>query len=236
MVPLLVSFKRVTFSYETGHEVFRDATFKIEKGGFYYLTGASGVGKSTLLKLIYLANQNYLGSIEVFGKELKNITQDETAKFRQNIGIVFQEFSLLDHLSTVDNVALPLVLLGMKLSNARERAAELLSWFGLGNFIHQTPTLLSGGQRQRVAIARAAVNSPQLLLADEPTGNIDDENAVKLLHLFEVLNRQGVTVVLATHNRDLISAFNYPQIHIDKGVVTTWAADQTYLKEIQHGA
>jgi cell division transport system ATP-binding protein len=232
----LISFNRVTFTYDNGHEVFRDATFNINSGDFYYLTGPSGAGKSTLLKLLYLANSYYIGSIDVFGREIKSLNERELPAFRRNIGIVFQEFSLLEHLSTVDNVALPLILAGTNSTAAREKATEILSWLGLGNFIYKLPALLSGGQRQRVAIARAVIHSPQLVLADEPTGNVDDENAVKLLFLFERLNKSGTTVIFATHNRDLINEFPYPQININSGNVTQIIPEPAYLKEVQHGA
>lgn len=232
----LVAFNRVTFAYDNGHEVFRDASFEINAGDFYYLTGASGAGKSTLLKLLYLANPYYIGSVKVFDKEVKTISQQDQPAFRRNIGIVFQEFSLLEHLTTADNVALPLILSGVNQNEAREKAVEILSWLGLGHFTHKIPTLLSGGQRQRVAIARAVIHSPRLVLADEPTGNVDDENAVKLLFLFETLNKSGMTVIFATHNRDLIREFPYPQININSGVVKQLEPEPLYLKEVQHGA
>lgn len=232
----LISFNRVTFAYDNGNEIFRDASFQINAGDFYYLTGASGAGKSTLLKLLYLANTYYLGSISVFGKEIKSIPQKNYSLFRRNIGIVFQEFSLLEHLTTADNVALPLILSGVNQREARERATELLSWLGLGHFAHKLPTLLSGGQRQRIAIARSVIHSPQIILADEPTGNVDDENAVKLLFLFETLNKNGMTVIFATHNRDLINEFPYPQINIHSGLIQQVGSEPAYLKEVQHGA
>ncbi len=215
-----ISFERVTFAYQQGEEVFRDATFQIPQGSMFFLTGASGAGKSSLLKLIYKANNNYLGSLKVMDQEMKSLKEAQLPDFRRKIGIVFQEFHLFDHLSTVDNVALPLTLAGKTLEHAREKAAEMLSWLGLGSFLHRMPTLLSGGQRQRVAMARATVNDPDILLADEPTGHVDDENAMKIMTLFENFHKKGKTVILSTHNRTIIDSLSVPEIRLDGGTVT----------------
>jgi len=215
-----ISFDRVTFAYKQGEEVFRDASFAIPKGGFFFLNGASGSGKSSLLKLIYNANKYYLGSLKVMGQEMKTIKERQLPDFRRKIGIVFQEFHLFDHLSTVDNVALPLTLNGEDLLHAREKAAELLSWIGLGSFLHKMPTILSGGQRQRVAMARAIINDPEIILADEPTGHVDDANAMKIMALFQSLHEKGKTLILSTHNRTIMDTMGYPQLTIENGTVT----------------
>lgn len=214
-----ISFDRVTFAYAQGEEVFRDASFAIPKGGFFFLTGASGSGKSSLLKLIYNANKYYLGSLKVMGQEMKDIKESQLPDFRRKIGIVFQEFHLFDHLSTMDNVALPLTLKGEPLTQAREKAAELLSWIGLGSFLHKMPTILSGGQRQRVAMARAIINDPDIILADEPTGHVDDANAMKIMALFQSLHDKGKTLILSTHNRSIMDTMGYPKLIIEKGTV-----------------
>ena len=215
-----ISFDRVTFAYKEGEEVFRDASFSIPKGGFFFLTGASGSGKPSLLKLIYNANKYYLGSLKVMGQEMKHIKGSQLSAFRRKIGIVFQEFHLFDHLSTVDNVALPLTLKGEPLTQAREKASEILSWIGLGSFLHKMPTILSGGQRQRVAMARAVINDPDIILADEPTGHVDDANAMKIMALFQTLHDKGKTLILSTHNQGIIDMMDYPQLALERGIVS----------------
>ncbi len=223
-----ISFDRVTFAYNHGEEIFRDASFAIPKGGFFFLNGASGSGKSSLLKLIYNANKYYLGSLKVMGQEMKNIKESQLPDFRRKIGIVFQEFHLFDHLSTVDNVALPLTLNGEPLVQAREKAAELLSWIGLGSFLHKMPTILSGGQRQRVAMARAIINDPDIILADEPTGHVDDANAMKIMALFQTLHDRGKTLILSTHNRSIMDTMGYPKLTIEKGTVALKKEDPKF--------
>lgn len=215
-----IIFDRVTFAYTRGEEVFRDVSFRIPKGGFYFLTGPSGAGKSSLLKLIYKANPYYLGSIKVMGQEMKALGENALPAFRRKIGLMFQEFNLLEHLSTLDNVILPLTLGGENLEEAREKGAELLSWLGLGSFLYKAPSLLSGGQRQRIALARAVINDPDIILADEPTGHVDDKNAMKLMALFEILHKKGKTLVLSSHNRSLIDTMGFPEIALAQGTVT----------------
>jgi cell division transport system ATP-binding protein len=230
----IIEFDRVTFAYQNGEEIFRDVNFKVPKGGFYFVTGESGSGKSTLLKLIYNANKSYLGSLKVLDQEMKTLKDPARTQLRRKIGIVFQEFHLFDHLTVLDNVALPLTLAGKSLAVAREQAAEMLSWLGLGSFLHQMPILLSGGQRQRIAVARAAVGNPDIILADEPTGHVDDNNAVKLMFLFTRLYEQGKTILFATHNRDLISEFPFPELSIAQKHITLHGVMKPTLREVTH--
>lgn len=179
----------VGHQYEASPEIFKGVTFNIEKGSFHFLTGPSGSGKSSLLKILYLGLKPSWGSIHLFGEDTLKMKPMLLPLLRQKIGVVFQEFKLLDHLKVVDNVSLPLRVRGLEARRGHKHAQELLDWVGLGDCIEAYPHSLSGGQKQRVAIARAVITRPQLLLADEPTGNVDDEMAMKLLHLFEELNK-----------------------------------------------
>lgn len=222
-----LEFDQVTFAYQDGEEILQNVSFTVEKGGLYFLTGASGIGKSSLLQLIYKGQDRYLGRINIFGKDLQSISDAELAAFRQKIGIVFQEFNLFDHLSTVDNVALALTLKGEELSAARDQASELLSWLGLGSLLHKMPSTLSGGQRQRIALARAVITDPDIILADEPTGHVDDETAHKIMSLFENLNRRGKTVIISTHNRTLIEKTKSQELEIKDKTVTLVKARTT---------
>jgi len=209
-----VDFKKVYLRYGQDHDIFQDLTFALPEGSFHYLTGASGAGKSSLLKLMYLGHRQYRGSISIFGRDLINLSSDEIPEFRQQIGVVFQEFHLFDHLSALDNVALGQRVKGYSWPHCREKAQIMLDWIGLSHIKDSYPSVLSGGEQQRIVIARAAINNPKLLLADEPSGNLDDANAIKLMSLFEELNRRGTTILLATHNRDLLNEFPHSELNI----------------------
>jgi cell division transport system ATP-binding protein len=182
----------------------RDVTFQLEPGSFTFLTGPSGAGKSTLLKLMFLAEQPSRGLITLFGTDLATARRSEFPALRRRVGVVFQDFRLLPHLSAFDNVALPLRLAGGKRDDYARDVEELLGWVGLGDRLNAVPPTLSGGEQQRVAIARAVVARPDLLLADEPTGNVDPDMGQRLIRLFGELNRLGTTVMIATHDRTLI--------------------------------
>jgi len=209
----VVRFDNVTLKYEN-ETVFQDLSFSLPEGSFHFLTGVSGAGKTSLLKLIYLAHTHYQGSIRLLGHNLRIIEAKNLPRLRQQIGVVFQNFNLLDHLSALDNVTLPLRIIGMNYREAKHRATKMLAWVGLGDQLHALPKTLSGGQQQRVVIARAVVVNPKILLADEPTGNVDDEIAMKLINLFNALNQMGTTVIIATHNRDLVAEFSHPTLHL----------------------
>jgi cell division transport system ATP-binding protein len=215
----LIRFENVGMRYGTGPEVLRDVSFTLEPGTFHFLTGASGAGKSSLLRLMYLAHRPSRGLITMFGHDVASLKRAELPPLRRRIGVVFQNFRLLDHLSALDNVALPLRVAGAREGQVREHVAELLSWVGLGDHLNDKPATLSGGQQQRVAIARAVITRPSLLLADEPTGNVDDRIGMRLLHLFEELNKLGTTIVIATHNEMLIERFGYARMVLDKGML-----------------
>ncbi len=202
----LVEFDGVGLRYGTGSEVLAGLDFRLEPGGFYFLTGPSGAGKTSLLKLLYLAQRPTRGRIRLFGEELADAPREALPAFRRRIGVVFQDFRLVRHLSAFDNVALPLRIAGRDDQAIEGPVRELLAWVGLADRASARPPTLSGGEQQRVAIARAVVAQPELLVADEPTGNVDAAMASRLIHLFEALNRLGTTVVVATHDLSLIAA------------------------------
>ena len=213
----VIRFENVGMRYGAGPEVLRDISFELAAGAFYFLTGASGAGKSSLLRLMYLAQRPSRGLVTVFGRDVSTLRRHEMPALRRRIGVVFQNFRLIDHLSALDNVALPLRIGGAREDQIRDHVAELLRWVGLGDMLNARPPTLSGGQQQRVAIARAVVSRPALLLADEPTGNVDDRIAMRLMYLFEELNKLGTTVVIATHNEQLVRSFSLPRLHLEDG-------------------
>ncbi len=214
---VVLRFEYVGMRYGVGPEVLRDVTFALGAGSFHFLNGPSGAGKTTLLKLMYLALRPTRGLIHLFGRDISITPRRDLPALRRRIGVVFQDFRLIDHLSAVDNVALPLRIGGSRHEGIEAHVRELLTWVGLANHLDAKPPTLSGGQQQSVAIARAVINRPSLLLADEPTGNVDDAIALRLMHLFEELNRMGTTVVVASHNEALIRRFNHPILRLDHG-------------------
>ena len=203
--------------YGRAPEVLRDIDLNLAPGSFHFLTGASGAGKSSLLKLIYLAARPSRGLISLFGRDMATMPRAELPWVRRRIGVVFQEFRLLDHLSALDNVGLPLRIAGRKIDDYRADVIELLQWVGLGSKIHALPPTLSGGEKQRLSIARAVVNKPDILLADEPTGNVDHAMALRILRLLVELNSMGTTVVIASHDQDLVERSGMPVLHIKDG-------------------
>lgn len=214
---MAVNFRSVGLRYGNGPEILRDISFTLEPGSFHFLTGPSGAGKTSLLSLLYLAQRPTRGSVELFGQDVTIAPRRSLPALRRRLGVVFQEFRLLDHLSAWDNVALPLRVAGASESEINACVTELLMWVGLENHQHAKPPILSGGQKQRVAIARAVINSPDLLVADEPTGNVDDATAYRLMNLFRVMNRQGTTIVIATHNEQLVRQMRQPRLHLENG-------------------
>jgi cell division transport system ATP-binding protein len=202
-----------------GPEILRDLTFDIPKRSFQFLTGPSGAGKTTLLKLLFMSLQPTRGIINMFQRDVASIPRDELPLLRRRIGIVFQDFRLLDHLTTFENVALPLRVRGKEEVTYRNDVLELLHWVGLGERINVLPAVLSGGEKQRVAIARAIIDQPQLLLADEPTGNVDPAIGNRLLRLFVELNRLGTSVIIATHDYGLMEQLDAPRLVLYDGHV-----------------
>jgi cell division transport system ATP-binding protein len=213
----VVRFENVGLRYGLGPEVLQDVTFSLAPGSFHFLIGPSGAGKSSLLKLIYLAMKPSRGLISLFGRDIQSTPRHELPAMRRRVGVVFQEFRLLNHLSAFDNVALPLRVAGARKSDIQKHVVELLSWVGLKDHLDARPPTLSGGQQQRVSIARAVISRPKLLLADEPTGNVDDRLGIRLMHLFEELNKLGTTVVIATHNSHLVEQMGFPKMYLDEG-------------------
>lgn len=214
----MVEFDRVGLRYGPDAEVLSDISFNLQGGGFYFLTGASGAGKTSLLKLLYLAQRPNRGIIRLFGEDLINMPRERMPGFRRRIGVVFQDFRLIPHLSARDNIALPLRIAGVSEKDLAGPVGEMLNWIGLSERADARPATLSGGEQQRVAIARAVIARPQLLIADEPTGNVDPDMAMRLLGLFEALNRLGTTVVVATHDVHLISRIDKAQMmRLEKG-------------------
>ncbi|WEK48309.1 MAG: cell division ATP-binding protein FtsE [Candidatus Andeanibacterium colombiense] len=214
----IVQFDNVGLRYGAGKEILSDISFILYPGSFYFLTGASGAGKTSLLKLLYLAQRPSRGAIRMFGTDVITLPRRRLPAYRRRLGVVFQDFRLVQHLSAFDNVALPLRVSGVKESELEKPVADMLEWVGLGDRADARPATLSGGEQQRVAIARAVIGRPDLLIADEPTGNVDPEMAVKLLRLFEALNRLGTTVVVATHDLHLLKKVPESLImRLDKG-------------------
>jgi cell division transport system ATP-binding protein len=215
----MVRFENVGMRYSASPEVLRDVSFELKQGSFTFLTGLSGAGKTTLLKLICLAEPPSRGLITLFGEDLATARRRDLPALRRRIGVVFQDFRLLSHLSAYDNVALPLRLAGKREADYTKDVLELMSWVGLGDRMTAKPATLSGGEQQRVAIARAVVARPDLLIADEPTGNVDPEMGAKLIRLFAELNRLGTTVLIATHDRMLVEATRGREIRLIEGRV-----------------
>ncbi|WP_448502000.1 cell division ATP-binding protein FtsE [Sphingomonas sp.] len=200
----IVQFENVGLRYGTNAETLSDVSFTLSAGSFYFLTGSSGAGKTSLLKLLYLAQRPSRGVIRMFGEDAVTLPRARLPGFRRRIGVVFQDFRLLPHLSAFDNIALPLRVAGMEEEEIADPVREMLAWVGLIDRADARPATLSGGEQQRIAIARAVITRPEILVADEPTGNVDPDMAERLLHLFESLNRLGTTVVVATHDLHLI--------------------------------
>nr|WP_303651489.1 ATP-binding cassette domain-containing protein [Asticcacaulis currens] len=195
----------------------KDLNFTLSSGSFHFLTGPSGAGKTSLLRLIYQAQKPSVGEISLFGERLNPSDRKQTAEMRRRIGIVFQDFRLLEHLDVFDNAALPLFVRGEDPRRFEADVIELLTWVGLKTRLHAMPDVLSGGEKQRLAIARAVINRPTLILADEPTGNIDHAMGLRIMRLFIELNRLGATVLIATHDEALIRASGMPVLELRDG-------------------
>lgn len=222
----MIRFHNVGLRYGAGPEILRDISFTLDPGSFHFLCGPSGAGKTSLLKLLYLGQRPTRGLVHMFGHDIVAMSRTKLTPLRRQIGIVFQDFRLLGHLSAFDNVALPLRAAGAREDEIRRNVTEMLEWVGLGDRIHARPPTLSGGQQQRVAIARAVIARPRLLLADEPTGNVDEKIGLKLLHLFEELNRYGTTVLIATHDKNILERFDHPRLVLSDGTLEQKESDE----------
>lgn len=215
----MIRFENVGLRYGRGPEILRDVSFELDPGSFHFLTGPSGAGKTSLLRLLFLALIPTRGLITLFGHDVAALSRRQLPQLRRRIGVVFQDFRLLDHLSTFDNVALPLRVRGQRPEQYRDNVMELLDWVDLAERADAFPPVLSGGEKQRAAIARAVIGKPELLLADEPTGNVDPQMARRLLRLFVELNRLGTSVIIATHDYQLMRQFGAPRLQLERGTV-----------------
>jgi cell division transport system ATP-binding protein len=213
----VIRFENVGLRYGLGPEVLRDLNFRIDTKSFQFLTGPSGAGKTSLLRMLFLALRPTRGLVTMFDQDTATLSKDGRATMRRRIGLVFQDFRLLDHLTTYENVALPLRVLGKEEAEYRSEVVELLHWVGLGDRVGALPPILSGGEKQRAAIARAVIARPQLLLADEPTGNVDPNLGQRLLRLFIELNKSGTSVVIATHDIALMDEFDARRLVLHEG-------------------
>ncbi|HEY9056742.1 MAG TPA: cell division ATP-binding protein FtsE [Aurantimonas sp.] len=200
----MIRFENVGLRYDMGPEVLRDLSFEVKRQSFQFLTGPSGAGKTSLLRMLFLALKPTRGLITVLGRDASTLARKDLPSIRRRIGVVFQDFRLLEHLTTYENVALPLRVRGKDEASYRQDVVDLIKWVGLGERLNASPVVLSGGEKQRAAIARALIDQPDILLADEPTGNVDPPLARRLLRLFLELNRTGTAVVIATHDLDLM--------------------------------
>jgi cell division transport system ATP-binding protein len=213
----VITFENVGLRYGAGQEILSDLTFHIGTRSFQYLTGPSGAGKTSLLRMLFMALRPTRGLVTIFNKDTASLTNKEVPPMRRRIGVVFQDFRLLDHLTTYENIALPLRVAGHDETRYRPDVIELLKWVGLGHRMHALPPVLSGGEKQRAAIARAVINQPELLLADEPTGNVDPQLAKRLLRLFVELHKLGTSVVIATHDILLMDQFDARRMVLHEG-------------------
>ena len=213
----MVRLENIGKSYGTDAEILRDVSMTLDAGGFYFLTGPSGAGKTTLLNITYLSDSPSRGVVTLFDTDVATTDRQTHTALRRRVGIVFQDFRLVAHLSVRDNVALPLRIAGAPQREIRENVPELLSWMGLDGKLDFRPATLSGGEQQRVASARAIVRRPDLLIADEPTGNVDDDIAMLLVRVFERINKLGTTVLVATHDIAFARQFTHRRFHLDRG-------------------
>jgi cell division transport system ATP-binding protein len=215
----LIELENVSLRYNLNREILNNVSLTIEPGGFYYVTGSSGAGKTSLLKLLFLSLKPSEGKLSVFGQDISKISNYKKQLLRRRIGFVFQDFRLLNHLTTYENIALPLRVRGENEMNYKKDVIELLKWVNLEHCIHLKPEVLSGGEKQRVAIARAVIGSPEIILADEPTGNVDPEIASRILNLFLELNKLGTSIVIATHDTEIIKQIKKPVIELKNGKI-----------------
>lgn len=229
----MIKFEHVGLRYGIGPEVISDVNITLDPGSFHFLSGPSGSGKTSLMSLLYLGRRPTRGLVTMFGQNVGSMDRNQMAAMRQRIGVVFQDFRLLGHMSAFDNVALPLRITGKSEKEIQANVNELMEWVGLGDQKQSLPSTLSGGQQQRIAIARAVITRPRLLLADEPTGNLDDDIGYRLMSLFDQLNRMGTTVVIATHNVQMMEKFGHARLILDKGHVRVEGMPGTIRKKLE---
>ncbi len=228
----VLKMKNVSLQYDADTEILRNINLSINKKSFQFLSGASGAGKTSLLKMIYMNVKPTAGNIEILGKDTQNLKDNEKIKRLRKIGIVFQDYKLLPQLTAFDNVALPLRLQKQNREDIESSVQDIIQWVGLKDKIYEYPNTLSGGECQRLAVARAVIAKPDILIADEPTGNVDDAIALQLIYLFEEMHKLGTAVIFATHNYKLVQSYNYPLFFLRKGELEHYATpDQINFKE-----
>jgi len=213
----MIRCQNVCLEYVAGKPVLDHVNLHLEPGSFTFISGASGAGKSTLLSLLALTQKPTAGSVHLFGEDITELARDDLPLMRRKIGTVFQDFELLPHMSVAENIGLPLKISGDTAPTIQSKVQELMAWIGLHDFADAKPSMLSGGQKQRVAIARAVIGKPLLILADEPTGNLDHALAMRLMYLFTSLNKIGTTIIFATHDETIMGAFDFPVYQLESG-------------------
>lgn len=216
----MIRLRNLFHSYDKEHMVLRDVNLTLDAGGFYFLGGPSGAGKSTLMSLISLMRRPSRGVVEMFGIDAAQAPRAALPQLRRRIGMVYQDFRLLNHLTVAENIALPLKVMGEPKRQALAKAREMAEWVGLKDSFLLYPAVLSGGQKQRVAIARAVISNPDIILADEPSGNLDRSLSERFMHLFKELHHQGTTVLYATHDEHLMRDYGFPVMRLEEGTIT----------------
>ena len=227
----MITLEGVTKSYDVGHTAIDNVSLHIDKGEFVFVVGASGSGKSTFIKLLLRELEATKGSITVNGQKLENLKQKNIPRYRRGLGVVFQDFRLLKDRNVYENVAFAQRVIEKSNRTIKKRVPEVLTLVGLADKYKSFPLELSGGEQQRVALARALVNRPDILLADEPTGNLDPKNSAEIMKLLEEINIRGTTVVVVTHNREIVNAMRKRVIRLRKGVVISDEKEGVYIED-----
>ncbi len=230
---IVIEFRHVSKTYDNGTNALRDVSIQINDGEFVFIVGSSGAGKSTFLKIIMREQVANAGSVIINDYDLNKIKKRDIPKFRRTMGIVFQDFRLIPNMSVYDNVAFAMRVIGAKEKDIRKRVPYVLSLVGLTSKARQLPTQLSGGEQQRVALARALVNNASIIIADEPTGNIDPEMSYEIVDLLNHINANGTTVVMVTHEHELVRRFNHRVITISQGEVVSDTAEKHYAEAVK---
>lgn len=213
----MITLDKVSLSYDTDVPVLRDVDMTLDRGSFHFLGGPSGAGKSSLMSLIALMRRPNKGKVLMFDMDTSLLPRRSLPALRRRVGVVHQDFRLLEHLTVEENIGLPLKVTGESRRNINAKVREMVEWVGLKDVTKAHPAAISGGQKQRVAIARAVITNPDIILADEPSGNLEKSLSLRFMHLFTELHKQGTTVLYATHDEDLIKHFDYPVLRLEKG-------------------